>query len=126
MEQESGAWLSAGDGPLSVRVRPSSLERDCDRRPTSAGERCLVNAHAKSLDPGASADPPVRSQGPGRSLPGRDAGHPLHGAGSHGELPGSRRDRCGSGNRPGSLTAFSRTDRTVRDYAIEYGHRPGG
>jgi hypothetical protein len=28
------------------------------------------------LDPGASADTPVRGQGPGRSLPGPDAGHP--------------------------------------------------
>ena len=33
------------------------------------------------LDPGASADTPVRNQGPGRSLPGPDAGHPLQGAG---------------------------------------------
>ena len=28
----------SGDGPLSVRARPSSLQRDCDRRPTCAGE----------------------------------------------------------------------------------------
>jgi hypothetical protein len=33
------------------------------------------------LDPGASADTPVRNQGPGRSLPGPDAGHPLQAAG---------------------------------------------
>jgi hypothetical protein len=37
-----------GDGPLSVRVRPSSIKRDCDRRPTSTGGKCLVNVHAKS------------------------------------------------------------------------------
>jgi hypothetical protein len=36
-----------------------------------------------TLDPGASADIPVRRQGPGGSLPGPDAGHPLKGAGDH-------------------------------------------
>ena len=39
----------SGDGPLSVRVRPSSIKHDCDRRATSAGGKCLVNVHhAKS------------------------------------------------------------------------------
>ena len=33
------------------------------------------------LDPGASAGTPVRNQGPGRSLPGPDAGHPLQATG---------------------------------------------
>jgi hypothetical protein len=42
------AGLRPGDGPLSVRVRPSSLKRDCDRRATSTGEKCLVNVHVKS------------------------------------------------------------------------------
>ena len=42
------AGLSSGDGPLSVRVRPSSIKRDSGRRTTSTGERCLVNVHAKS------------------------------------------------------------------------------
>jgi hypothetical protein len=42
------AGLRSGDGPLSIRVRPSSLERYCDRRTTSTGEKCLVNVHAKS------------------------------------------------------------------------------
>jgi hypothetical protein len=42
------AGLRSGDGPLSVRVRPSSLKRDCGRRTTSTGERCLANVHAKS------------------------------------------------------------------------------
>jgi hypothetical protein len=42
------AGLRSGDGPLSVRVRPSSLKRDCDRRTTSTGGKCLVNVHAKS------------------------------------------------------------------------------
>ncbi len=31
--------LRSGDGPLSVRVRPSSLKRNCDRRTTSTGEK---------------------------------------------------------------------------------------
>ena len=42
------AALGSGDGPLSVRVRPSSLKHDCDRRATSTGGKCLVNVHAKS------------------------------------------------------------------------------
>ena len=42
------AGLISGDGPLSVRVRPSSLKRDCGRRTTSTGEKSLVNVHAKS------------------------------------------------------------------------------
>ena len=42
------AGLISGDGPLSVRIRPSSLKPDCDRRATSTGEKCLVNVHAKS------------------------------------------------------------------------------
>jgi hypothetical protein len=42
------AWLRSGDGPLSVRARPSSIKRDCGRRATSTGEKLLVNVHAKS------------------------------------------------------------------------------
>ena len=42
-------------------------------------------AREVALDPGATADTPVRNHGPGRSLPGPDAGHPLQGAGGHGE-----------------------------------------
>ena len=30
------AGLRSGDGPLSVRVRPSSLKRECDRRAEDA------------------------------------------------------------------------------------------
>jgi hypothetical protein len=46
--------------------------------------RCQVNVHAKSrLIPETQWDTPVRNQGPGQSLPGPDAGHPLHGAGGH-------------------------------------------
>ena len=41
-EAKRTGWLRSGDGPLSVRARPSSIKRDCDRRATSTGERCLV------------------------------------------------------------------------------------
>ena len=95
------APLRAGDGPLSVRVRPSSIKRDCGRRATSTGETYLVNGHAKSLrlTLAASADTPVRNQGPGGSLPGPDAGHPLHGAGGAGvegqeDFQGRGRSSC--------------------------------
>ena len=37
-----------GDGPLSVRVRPSSLKHDCDRRTTNTDGKRRVNVHAKS------------------------------------------------------------------------------
>src|SRR5271166_3887048 len=42
------AGLRSGDGPLSVRARPSSLKHDCDPRTTSTGEKRQVNVHAKS------------------------------------------------------------------------------
>ena len=79
------AGLRSGDGPLSVRARPSSIKHDCDPRPMSPGGKCLVNVHVKScLILETTAGTPVSNQGPGRSLPGPDAGHPLHGAGCHG------------------------------------------
>jgi hypothetical protein len=45
---KSPAGLRSGDGPLSVRARPSRLKRDCASRATSTGGKCLVNVHAKS------------------------------------------------------------------------------
>lgn len=42
------AGLRSGDGPLSVRVRPSSPKRDRARRATSTGGKTPVNVHAKS------------------------------------------------------------------------------
>src|ERR1700691_5327150 len=45
---EGMAGPRSGDGPLSVRVRPSSLKHDCGRRTTSTAGRCPVNVHAKS------------------------------------------------------------------------------
>ena len=32
------ARLRSGNGPRSVRVRPSSIKRECDRRATQAGQ----------------------------------------------------------------------------------------
>ena len=79
------AGLRSGDGPLGVRARPSSIKHDCDRRPMSPGGKCLVNVHAKScLILETTAGILVSNQGPGKSLPGPGAGHPLHGAGCHG------------------------------------------
>ena len=99
------------DDPISVRVRPSSIERDCDRRTTSTGGKASVNVHAKSrLTLAASADTPVRNQRPGGSLPGPDAGHPLQGAGIRGgsfmirkirgmiSAAGDTSDRVGAGS----------------------------
>jgi hypothetical protein len=37
-----------GMGPLSVRVRPSSLKHDCHRRTTSTDGKFLVSVHTKS------------------------------------------------------------------------------
>ena len=58
----------------------------------TAGQRAHVKVPAERtresrLIPETSADTPVRSQGPGGSLPGPAAGHPLHGAGRHCEFP---------------------------------------
>jgi hypothetical protein len=62
--------LRSGDGPLSVRVRPSSLKRDCGRRTTSTGGKFLVNVHARSrltLEPLR----PLRSETMGQAEPAR-------------------------------------------------------
>jgi hypothetical protein len=68
----------------SARVRPSSLKHDCGRRRAGTGERLpAARTREVMLDPGASTDTPVRGQGPGRSLPGPDADHPLYRAGDH-------------------------------------------
>src|SRR5271165_6808547 len=55
--------------------------------PSRGTRRSFQNRFAESifgihpLSVGASAPPPVRDQGPGGSLPGPDAGHPLQAAG---------------------------------------------
>jgi hypothetical protein len=76
------AGRRAGDSPLSVRVRPSSLKHDRSRRATRTSGNCLVNVHAKScliLEPLR----PLRSRDKGQAAacPDRGAGHPLQGAG---------------------------------------------
>jgi len=44
------AWRRAGDGPLSVRVRPSSLKRDCGQ---GNEHRWIVpGGRTRALDPG--------------------------------------------------------------------------
>jgi len=76
--------VRSGDGPLSVRVRPSSPKRDCARRTTSSGRTAPVNVHAKSrLTLETTADTPVRTKGQAGACPEPDASHPLQGAGGH-------------------------------------------
>jgi hypothetical protein len=70
--------------PAECTCPPSSLKRDCARRTTSRSGKGPVNVHAKSrLILATSTATPVRDQGPGGSLPGPDAGHPLYCAGGH-------------------------------------------
>jgi hypothetical protein len=98
----------AGDGPLSVRARPSSLKRDYDRRATSTGGKYLVNVHAKSRlipEPLQALRPETKGQA--GACPDR-AGHPLYGAGGHG-VPTIVRDR----RRRGPLHARSAGQRRV-------------
>ena len=66
------AGLGAGDGLLSVRRHPSTVK---------GASRFLWKWPPATLDRGASVPPLVRNQGPGWSLPGPDAGHPLRCAG---------------------------------------------
>lgn len=59
------AGLRSGNGPLSLRARPSSIKHDCDRSATGGSGKRLANVHAKScltLEPNghtwqATADP---------------------------------------------------------------------
>jgi len=78
------AGLRSEDGPLSVRVRPSSLKRDCDRRTTNTGGKCSANAHAKSRLTLGCLCGHSGQKTRARPEPARpDAGHPLQGAGGH-------------------------------------------
>ena len=74
-------WLGSDPGmPAEYPCPPLKCDRDC--RTAGTGEKCQVNGHAKPrLTPETTADTPVRNQGPGRSLPGPDAGHPRQDAG---------------------------------------------
>jgi hypothetical protein len=72
--------VRSGDGPLSVRARPSSPSATVPARQPARAEKATVNVHATScLTPATTADIPVRNQETGRSLPGPGAGHSLHG-----------------------------------------------
>jgi hypothetical protein len=76
------AGLRAGDGPLSVRARPSSIKRDCGRRATRTGGRCPEERTREvTLDPGDLCEHSGQRPRARPSLPGPDAGHPLHSAG---------------------------------------------
>ena len=66
------------------------------------------------LSGGASAPPPPRCQGPGGSLPGPDAGHPLHSAGGH-EVRNARRDRRRRARSVPDRTVISGTSRSFTD-----------
>jgi hypothetical protein len=44
--------LGAGDGPRSVRVRPSSPKHGCDRRATSTGKVAVERTRTVMVDPG--------------------------------------------------------------------------
>lgn len=64
----------SGDGPLSVRGRPSFVK---------GALRFLRNGLRPPLTGGASAPPPASNYRAGPSLPGPDAGHPLPSTGGH-------------------------------------------
>src|ERR1035437_5347894 len=57
--------VASGDDPLSVRVRPSGLQRDCDRRATSAVEgfrRTYTRSHAGPRRPLRTLRPETKGQ----------------------------------------------------------------
>jgi hypothetical protein len=57
--------VRSGDGPLSVRVRPSSPKRDSDRRTTGSGGKAPINVHVKSrltLEPLCTLRPETKGQ----------------------------------------------------------------
>ena len=98
--------LRSGNGPLSVRVRPSSLKRDCDRRAASTNGRCLVNVYAKSrltLEPLRT----LRSEDKGQAgaCPDRTRAIPCTARAVIGQDQG--------GGRRGSLTGNSRRAQTA-------------
>jgi hypothetical protein len=92
--------VSGGAPPPSRGTRRSFQDRFAES---------IFGTHPLSV--GASAPPPVRDQGPGSSLPGPDAGHPLQAAGSH---DGRKRDvpvTCPIGRSTPGTHGHSRTAR---------------
>ena len=90
-----------------------------------------MNVHAKScLIPETSADTPARNQGPGGSLPGPDAGHPLYGAGGHGvptvvRTAASVPAACPIGQHNGVIHGHSRVHGHTARPAFELTDTPG-
>jgi hypothetical protein len=74
-----GLWLGPGPG----MARSVSGGAPPPSRAPEDPFKTLRRKHLRDppLSAGASAPPPASNQGPGGSLPGPDAGHPLHGAG---------------------------------------------
>jgi len=82
----SPGWARIRGWPAECTCPPLRPKRDCSRRPTSTGESAGERTREVTLDPGASTDTPARRQGPGGSLPGPGAGHPLQPAGGDPEV----------------------------------------
>jgi len=84
--KRSGLW----DGPLSVRVRPSSLKHDCRPQDDEHKRNCLVNVHAKSCltlalrtlrsETRARREPARTGRGPSSARCGQARGRQLPGA----------------------------------------------
>jgi hypothetical protein len=74
------AGLSSGDGPLSVRGVPPPSRAPEDPFKTASQKA----SSGPTLERRSLCTPPVRNLGPGRSLPGPDAGHSLHTADDQG------------------------------------------
>jgi hypothetical protein len=79
---KSPGWAQIRGRPAECRCPPLQHQARLWRYGNEHNEKCLVNVHARPWS--VSADTPVRDQGPGGSLPGPDAGHPLQGADGHG------------------------------------------
>ncbi len=78
-EGPDGEQVSSEDGPLSVRVRPSSPKRDCTRRATNTGGKLSVNVHAKSRSTlETTADTAVRNEGQAGACPDRTRAIPCN------------------------------------------------
>ena len=84
--------VASGDGPLSVRVRPSGLQRDCDRRATSAAEgfrRTYTRSHAGPRRPLRTLRPETKGQA--GACPGWTRAIPCIAGGGHTRRAGAGR-----------------------------------
>ena len=98
--------------------------------PSRGTRRSFQNRFAESifgthpLSGGASAPPPARDQGPGSSLPGPDAGHPLQAAGSHRERSRACPSRARSPGHRRYPTATSGQADTCADLQLRMSRYP--